>query len=77
MYDINTWKMIYFYLICRYIKIRELNEEMKVKIEKKLKFSNAFLTRIMRSLNQIYSEINEYNDTFGPNVIKYIIFIIH
>jgi hypothetical protein len=64
MYDINTWQVIYFYLICRYIKIRELNEEMKVKIEKGLKFSNAFQTTIMRSLNQIYSEINEYDTTF-------------
>jgi hypothetical protein len=25
MYDINTWQVIYFYLICRYIEIREQN----------------------------------------------------
>jgi hypothetical protein len=77
MYNINTWQVLYFYLICRYIKIRirELNEEIDVKIEKGLMFSNGFLTRIMRSLNHIYSEINEYNDTFWSKYIITVWFI--
>jgi len=77
MYNINTWQVIYFYLICRYIKIkiRELNEEINFKKEKGLKFSNVFLTRIIRSLNQIYSEINEYDTTFWSKYIFTVWFI--
>ena len=74
MYSINVWQVIYFYIICSYIKIKikELNENILIMIKKK-RFSNRnIMMKMIRSLNSLYSEINEYNTKFWS---KYLLSI--
>jgi hypothetical protein len=60
----NVWQMVYFYLICRYIKIKfnEINDfisDTLLKI-KFIEIENAL--RLIRSLDVKYSKLNQFND---------------
>ena len=65
MTSINVWQVIYFYIICRYIniKIKELNQTIKDIVENKLLTNRMNVKKTIFSLNQIYLEINDYNNS--------------
>jgi hypothetical protein len=84
------WPVVFFYLICRYIKIKikEQNDFIaKAIIERKVINSQKIL-RLILDLNAIYTEINEYNNDFwslyllsiwlifGALLIFFILFLI-
>ena len=73
IFSINVWQVIYFYIICSYIKIKikELNEKILIMTKKKILLRKTFL-QIIHSLNSLYSEINEYNTKFWS---KYLLSI--
>ena len=71
---INVWQVIYFYIVCRYIKIKlsEINEILSNNIRKHKRTNRIYLSKILFQLNLIYSEINEYNTSFWS---KYLLSI--
>ncbi len=64
----------HFYLICRYIniKLKELNQMIKLINDSKLKTNSSYIKKLMLSLNSIYYEINEYNTSYWS---KYLLTI--
>ena len=72
--SINLWQVIYFYLICSYlkIKIKELNRKLFTILKKRTYLKRKITLKIIRSLNSIYSEINEYNTKFWSKYLMSI-----
>jgi len=71
MNNINIWQSIYFYITCYYIKIKlkQSNEQIsKIKTNR----GHKSIAANIRSLNLLYSEINEYNDSFWS---KYLLIV--
>jgi hypothetical protein len=67
--NINIFQVVYFYLICRYIKIKfkESNDFIRQK-----KINNENFLRFIRDLDAKYSELNEYDSNFWS---KYLLSI--
>jgi hypothetical protein len=59
--NINIFQVVYFYLICRYIKIKfkESNDFVRQK-----KINNKNFLRFIRDLDAKYSELNEFDCNF-------------
>ncbi len=72
---INIWQIVYFIIICHYLKvrIRELNKN--ILLINKVKRDDKEYERIHRSLSSVYSEINEYNSNFWSNYMLTIWFV--
>jgi hypothetical protein len=72
--NINLWQIIYFYIMCSYIKIKikELNKKLKNIIRKGNKTNGRLIEKFIHSLNSIHNEINEYNISFWS---KYLLSI--
>jgi hypothetical protein len=60
-FNINIFQVVYFYLICRYIKIKfkESNDFVQLK-----KINNENFLRFIQDLDAKYSELNEFNRNF-------------
>jgi hypothetical protein len=67
--NISIFQVVYFYLICRYIKIKfkESNDFIRQK-----KINNENFLRFIRDLEAKYSELNEYDRNFWS---KYLLSI--
>ena len=63
VFGIDLWQVLYFYLICHYLKIKlkEVNREISQKCRNRRKIESKSIDTIIRSLNSIYNEINDYN----------------
>ena len=63
MYDILLYQLIYFYIICVFLKfkLKSNNENLK---QKNSKTSIAYIVSQLKVLNSLYKEINEYNTEF-------------
>lgn len=74
IFNINLWKVVYFYLVCNYLKIklREVNNELINKIGKRNRITNAKTIGLIKKLSSIYSEIDDYNNNFWS---KYLLSI--
>jgi hypothetical protein len=74
IFNINLWKVAYFYLVCNYLKIklREVNNELINKIGKRIRITNARTIILIKKLSSIYSEIDDYNNNFWS---KYLLSI--
>ena len=74
IFSINVLQVIYFYIICFYIKIinKELNENILILIKKKTFSDRNIIIPMIVSLDSLYSEINEYNTKFWS---KYLLSI--
>jgi hypothetical protein len=67
--NVNIFQVVYFYLICRYIKIKFKESNDFVKQEK---INNENFLRFFRDLDAKYSELNEYDSNFWS---KYLLSI--
>ncbi len=67
--NINIFQVVYFYLICHYIKVKfkESNDFIRQK-----KINNENFLRFIRDLDAKYSELNEYDSNFWS---KYLLSI--
>ncbi len=65
-YSSIGWQLVYFHLNCYYLKtkIRSINEELKSKINKKSKYHSWEVKYYVKSLDQIYRELNDYNTNY-------------
>jgi len=75
-YCIIVSQIIYFYVICYYLKCKifRINQKIRnlIKISK-FKFSlNTDLVQTIRSLNSIYEEINNYNSNYWSKFLFWI-----
>ncbi len=57
------YQILYFYLICYYLKIKLINENSRIKnsIRSRSRINNSKIKLILNSLNSIHSEIDEFN----------------
>jgi hypothetical protein len=71
---INVWQVVYFYLICRYLKIKlkKSNELISQTLKKSQKTSLLSIERVINSLDSSYVEIDDYNSNFWS---KYLLTI--
>ena len=63
MYEIQSYQLIYFYIICVFLKIKLQSINAKL-LEKKSKTSIAYIVSQLKAMNSLYKEINEYNSQF-------------
>jgi hypothetical protein len=68
-FNINIFQVVYFYLICRYIKIKFKKSNDFVR---KKKINNKNFLGFIRGLNAKYSELNEFDSNFWS---KYLLSI--
>jgi hypothetical protein len=64
--SILFWPVVYFYIICRYIKIKikEQNDLIAKAIVERNVINSTKILRSIRNLDAIYTELNEYNREF-------------
>jgi hypothetical protein len=60
------FQVSYFYIICFYLKIKlkDFNNKIKLRIEKKTQVNNVFIKGMIKSFNSLYAEITDYNDNY-------------
>ena len=61
--EIQAYQLIYFYIICVYLKMKLQSINAKL-LEKKSKTSIAYIVSQLKAMNSLYKEINEYNSQF-------------
>jgi len=68
IYRFILWQLIYFYIICYYLKskLRVINERLK----QNDRVINLY--KIINSLNSIYSEINDYNNNYWSKFLFWV-----
>jgi hypothetical protein len=73
-YSTNVWQMVYFYLICRYIKIKfnETNDLISNALLKRKFMKIKKVLRLIRSLDAKYCELNQLNDEFWSKFLLLI-----
>jgi len=76
--NINFSQMTHFYIICLYLKLklRNANNSITKSFEKKYKMNNHRMKNILKSLNSIISEINNYNNDFWSKYLMVVIIIV-
>jgi len=77
--NINFSQMTYFYIICLYLelKLRNANNSIKERFNKKYRMTNNKMKNILKSLDSIAREINTYNnDLWSKYLMIVMIFII-
>jgi hypothetical protein len=68
-------QMVYFYIICLYLKLklRNANNSITKCFEKKYKMTNNRMKNILKSLNSIAREINTYNNDFWSKFLMIVL----
>ncbi len=77
--DIIFSQMTYFYIICLYLKLklRNSNNIIKERFNKKYRMTNKKMKNILKTLNSIAREINTYNnDLWSKQLMIVLIFIL-
>jgi hypothetical protein len=77
--NINFSQMTYFYIICLYLelKLRNANNSIKERFNKKCRMTNNRMKNILKSLDSISREINTYNnDLWSKYLMIVMIFIL-
>ncbi len=66
IYSCLRWQLVYFYLICYYLKSRlsSVNERMVSKSNHGMKDFRLNFIEIIRNLNSIYLEISDYDKNY-------------
>jgi hypothetical protein len=65
-YSTNVWQMVYYYLICRYMKIKfnKTNDLISNALLKRKFIKIENVSKLIRGLDAKYSELNKFNDEF-------------
>jgi hypothetical protein len=73
-YYIILYQMVYFFLICYYItiKTKECNNKIKNYIKNRIALNDRRATNLMKELNSIYSEIDDYNQNYWSNYLFWV-----
>jgi hypothetical protein len=73
-FTIIVWQVVYYYFICRYLKIKlkKSNELISQTLKKSQKTSLLSIERVIYSLDSSYVEIEDYNSNFWS---KYLLTI--
>jgi hypothetical protein len=74
VFNIIVWQVVYYYFICRYLKIKlkKSNELISQTLKKSQKTSLLSIERVINSLDSSYVEIDDYNKSFWS---KYLLTI--
>jgi hypothetical protein len=74
IFNIIMWQVVYYYFICRYLKIKlkMSNELISQTLKKSHKTSLLSIERVINSLDSSYVEIDEYNSNIWS---KYLLTI--
>jgi hypothetical protein len=74
VFNIIVWQVVYYYFICRYLKIKlkKSNELISQTLKKSQKTSLLSIERVINSLNSSYVEIADYSKNFWS---KYLLTI--
>ncbi len=72
-----VYQIIYFYLICYYLKIKLINENSRIKniIYSRSRINNSRIKLILNSLNAIHSEIDEFNSNYWNKFLFWILIL--
>jgi len=75
--SILFWPVVYFYVICRYIKIKikVQNDLIEKAIFERNVINSTKILRSIRNLDAIYTELNEYNREFWSLYLLLVWFI--
>jgi hypothetical protein len=73
-YSIILYQMVYFYLICYYIKIKtkESNNKIRHYIKNRIALNDKRAKNLMTELNSIYSEIEDYNQNYWSKYLFWV-----
>jgi hypothetical protein len=73
-FTIIEWQVVYYYFICRYLKIKlkKSNQLISQTLKKSQKTSLLSIERVINSLDSSYVEIDDYNSNFWS---KYLLTI--
>jgi len=73
--NLLSYQIVYFYIICFYLrsKIVRINEEINSISISKRRIQILQMTKILKIINSIHSEINEYNKKYWS---KYLLLIL-
>jgi hypothetical protein len=74
----NLSQLIYFYIICLYLKLklRNANNCIRKSCDTKFKINNHRMKNILKLLNSINSEINTYNNEFWSKYLMIVVMLI-
>jgi hypothetical protein len=73
-----VYQILYFYLICYYLKIKLINENSRIKnlTRSRSRINNSKIKQILNSLNSIHSEIDEFNANHWNKFLFWILILI-
>jgi len=73
-----VYQILYFYLICYYLKIKLINENSRIKnlIHSRCRINNSKIKQILNSLNSIHSEIDEFNANHWNKFLFWILILV-
>jgi len=76
--NFNIYQMIYFYIICYYLKIklRNANNYVRKIFGRKMKVNRLNIKNILHTINAIHREINEYNTDYWSIYLMIVIMLI-
>jgi hypothetical protein len=76
--NINSSQMTYFYNICLYLKLklRNANNSIKERFNKKYRMTYNKMKNILKSLNSIAREINTYNNDFWSKYLMIVLIFV-
>jgi hypothetical protein len=76
--NINLFQIIYFYIICLYLKLklRNANNSITKSFEKKYKMTYNRMKNILKSMNSIISEINTYNNDLWSKYLMIVLILV-
>jgi len=68
------WQVMYFYIICYYVrsKIKVINSKLETKVKNKFQIKNFHLIQTIKSLSSVYSEIIDYNNNYWSKFLFWI-----
>jgi hypothetical protein len=76
--NINLSQMTYFYIICLYLKLklRNINYSIRKSFETKFKLTYNKMNNILKSLDSIISEINNYNNDLWSKYLMIVLMLV-
>jgi hypothetical protein len=73
-FSIILYQMVYFYLICYYMRIKtnECNNKIRNYLKNRIALNDKRAENLMTELNLIYSEIEDYNQNYWSKYLFWV-----